>query len=74
MFNLFAYCDKLVSFIVSSFDISRVELLRGIFYFSDQIKYLDLINFKVFSNANDTHYINYMFGYCKLLIYLNLYN
>ena len=49
MEDMFAYCHKLITVNVSSFDTSNTKNMRGIFHECHNLKYLDLSNFNTSS-------------------------
>ena len=52
MFDMFAYCYKLITVKVSNFDTSKVTNMQGMSYRYHKLKYLDLSSFDTSSSNN----------------------
>ena len=70
MKDIFAFCFQLTSVNMSSFDTSKVTMMRGMFFRNYNLKYLDLSNF----NTSLVKNMTVLCYNCFSLVYLNLYS
>ena len=70
MYVMFSNCHKLLFINLSSFDTTKVENMRGLFYWCYKLRYLDLQNFSASSITTFSH----VFTNCTEIVYVNLRN
>ena len=68
--DLFGYCDELSFIYGIDFDTKKVQKMQGIFFRNYKLQSIDLSSF----NSSLVTNMDYIFGYCNSLIYLNLYS
>ena len=69
LFNIFAYCYKVVTINLPSFKYTRTINIKGIFYNDTKLKYVDLSNFEVSSSIET---IRSAFRFCHSIIFIRL--
>ena len=70
MFDMFAYCYKVVTINLPNFRITESKKNQGMFYKNYKLKYINLQNFEVNSSSITT--ISLAFSDCSSIVFINL--